>query len=212
MVHGEAFGKPFVDALMGCCTTSSNSSSSVAVDDSNKSKPRRHRRRRRSTHNPTHCVLAPLLSKRQTTEHQAYLAKLVESLSLPAVLLCHVQMSNGGPGTMSSGALIHAMDESTVEPLGFCTTGAFSQSRGRFHGLAIVGAARILRALVASATATLSSVDSVKSLKQQQQQHQHAAVLVPRMGDSQALLRQVQLRVRILDKSVWYEASLALML
>jgi Ribonucleases P/MRP protein subunit POP1/POPLD (NUC188) domain len=210
MVRGEAFGQPFVDALIGCCTTAKKNTSSFALDDSKTNKPHRHRRQRRLTQNPTHAVLAPLLSKKQATEHQGYLTKLLESLSLPAVLLCHVQISNGGPGTISSGALIHAMDESAVEALGFCTIGAFSPSRGQFYGLAIVGAARLLRALVASTTATLSPIDSVRSLKQQ---HQHAAVLVPRLGsDSQALLRQVQLRVRILDKTVWHEASLALML
>jgi hypothetical protein len=211
MVRGEAFGKPFVDALMGCCCCHTSSSySSVAVDDS-KSKPpcRLQRRPRRPTQRPTRAVLAPLLSKKQATEHHAYLTNLVESLSLPAVLLCHVQISPGGPGTISSGALIHDMDESAVEALGFCTTGAFSQSRGQFHGLAIVGAARIMRALLASAAATLSSVGTVKSLKH----HQHTAVLVPRLGDSLAVTsRQVQLRVRILDKTVWHEASLAFVL
>jgi hypothetical protein len=168
------FGKPFLDTMSGCGIVPHSSSS-----------PAHHRKRRR-VRDPTLCVSAQHLSKDQAAMHLGVCTTLSQSLSLPAVLLCHLRVL--GPGTVAVGAGLYALEPLGIH-LGFATAGAFSSSLGSFHGIGVVGAARLLE-VIASAWSS------------------GAAIISNRPGGG----KEIQLRVRVSNGTSWCESSLALLL
>ena len=87
--------------------------------------------------------------------------QLFSSLSLPAVLLCHIRII--GKGSMMVGDEVHACQikpkaEAEIapsRPIGKITASTFSSSRGIYHGTAIVGAPRLLEYLTWNAQSAL---------------------------------------------------------
>jgi hypothetical protein len=128
------FAQPFVDALNGCGQLITTS---CAITQPNRTRSRKHRRARRSND----VVQPPPLSRNQAEIWNQSCNILGSSLSLPAVLVCQVLVS--GRGTIASGATV----ELSSILLGFVTVGSFSLKRGSCHGIAVVGAARLLQAL-----------------------------------------------------------------
>eukprot|EP00980_Cylindrotheca_fusiformis_P002042 scaffold449_cov138-Cylindrotheca_fusiformis.AAC.18 len=128
-----AFAQPFVDALSGCGQRISLSRNQTG------STRRRRKHRRAGSHNGF--AKAPPLSKDQTKMWKEACTVLKSSLSLPAVLICQVQVS--GRGTIVTGATVQI---SSIT-LGYVTCGAFSLKRGSCHGIVVVGAGRLLEAL-----------------------------------------------------------------
>ena len=60
--------------------------------------------------------------------------------------MCHIQVSDRGVLQSVDQVYFGAIS------LGYITTASFSLSRGTFHGLAVVGAARLLHALESSSS------------------------------------------------------------
>ncbi|KAL3941037.1 MAG: hypothetical protein SGBAC_004543 [Bacillariaceae sp.] len=136
-----AFMQPFVQALQGCGQQPAEFSGQKAASlGANKPRKRTHRRAR-----PLNEISkAPPLPKQHSEAWKQSCLGLRSSLSLPALLVCHIQVA--GKGAMQSG------DEVYFESirLGSVTTASFSLVRGACHGIAVVGAARLLHALEAS--------------------------------------------------------------
>lgn len=130
-----AFGQPFLAALEGCGQLIRPS------NDTNPISSVRRRKRRRSTA-PNTAKQAQSLSKEQREKWRQMVQTLLDNLSLPAALQAHIRVA--GRGTLQSGGEVFVGDSFC----GFVTTGSFSPSRGMCHGLAILGAARLLQALV----------------------------------------------------------------
>jgi hypothetical protein len=168
------FGKPFMDTMSGCGIVPYSSSSST------------HRRKRRRVRDPSLPVSAQSLSKEQAAAHLGVCTTLSQSLSLPAVLLCHLRVK--GPGTVEAGAGLYALEPLGIH-LGFATAGAFSASLGAFHGIGVVGAARLLE-VIASAGSSGAAIISNR----------------PDGG------KEIQLRIRVSNGGSWCEASLALLM
>jgi hypothetical protein len=123
-----AFGQPFCNALAGCAKMAPTRDPND--DDSSKAPTRRKRWR---TRHPTQLVSAMPLSNDQAHEFTETCRVLQTSLTLPAVLSCHAQVS--GPGTILPGARLlfgnnNNEDDDDKSPLGIVTTGGFSPARG----------------------------------------------------------------------------------
>jgi hypothetical protein len=136
------FGKPFVDALVGCGHL-------PPVAPPGVSKSRRPRRRVRPSSASVHLVR---LTNDEAVAHQDVCEDLIDSLSLSALVRCHIKME--GKGTIVAGSRILASmcDEEEQTGyidclLGIAVAGAFSMSRGLVHGVGFVGAARLLHVL-----------------------------------------------------------------
>ena len=143
-----AFGLPFVQALHGSGHFESALSKQEDVHDSMQKKRRRPRRRIRPIQRS---VRALSLTGEQSMAHEDFCQALLSSLSLPALLRCHVVIE--GRGTVEPGACISVRENGTQScpgkplRLGLVAAGAFSMSRGSSHGTAFVGAARLLQCL-----------------------------------------------------------------
>ena len=129
VVARGAFIQPFINALNGCGKLK-------AVSEEKSS-----RRNRRKTRSPRETLQALPLSPQEEMAWRANCRLLTDSLSLPAVLVCHVQVD--GPGIISTGSTVK-VGSSTI---GIVTTGSFSLTRGLCHGILIVGASRFLQVL-----------------------------------------------------------------
>jgi len=159
VVRGS-FGDPFLEALEygapSLAGPSRKHDSTHLLDRS----PRRKRRCASSCF-----VIAPPLSKSDSARHESLCTALLHSLSLPALILCHVTIA--GKGTARPGTYIFAFtdvasrglqqqgsedgrDYTSSMPLGCITSGVFSPSRGSCQGIAVCGAARFLRAVASS--------------------------------------------------------------
>jgi ribonuclease P/MRP protein subunit POP1 len=169
------FGKPFIETLSGCGIVPYCSSCSPV-----------HRRKRRRVRDPRHYVSAQQLSKEQAAVHLGLCTALSQNLSLPALLICHLRVL--GPGTVAAGAGLYALEPLDVH-LGFATAGTFSSSLGSFHGIGIVGAARLLE-IIASARSS-------------------GAAIVSNRPDGG---KEIQLRIRVSNGTSWCEASLSLLI
>ena len=84
--------------------------------------------------------------------HEMTCESLLQSLSLPALIRCHIKID--GKGSVAAGARILARMFDSEEQvgyidylLGFTVAGSFSMSRGVAHGIGFVGAARLLHVL-----------------------------------------------------------------
>ena len=147
VVRGS-FGQPFCDALAGCSV----------LPYSADQKPLRRRRRR--ARRPTDLCFAAPLSRDEAFKFRERCRSLRHSLTLPAVLCCHITMV--GPGKVLPGAKILSWVGSRAqekevggcqkELIGIVTGGSFSNSRGRCHGVGFLGGARFLQDLEERAT------------------------------------------------------------
>lgn len=126
VVRGTDFGTPFEDALAA-------SGSSYRSHEISQKPPRRLRR---SLSPPF--VLAPKLSADFAESFQESCKSLIQSLSLPALLLCHITVF--GKGVIGPNDKVFCCQGE----LGIVTSGSFSPARGHFHGMAIIGASRFL--------------------------------------------------------------------
>ena len=178
------FGKPVVDMLSG----SGKVSEQTSPADQNKQVSRKRRRVKRSQE--MHHVIP--LSREEADAHISSCTSLLQSLSLPAVIACHVRVV--GAGTLRVGAAIFAKNVDSVSNLlGYMTAGVFSVARGSSHGIGVLGASRLLRAVVEAT----SSV-----------QHAQNSLAVCHMQEK----RQINLAVDIVDGTLTMKATLALLL
>ena len=149
VVRGS-FGQPFCDALAGCCQPPSSRALSQAKQKHQK------RRNRRRAELPTDLCYATPLPKSHASGFQETCRLLRQSLTLPAVLCCHVTMV--GPGNIQPGAWIlcaggtsdNTKDENGSKQgnlIGMVAGSSFSRSRGLCHGIGFLGGERFLEAL-----------------------------------------------------------------
>jgi hypothetical protein len=156
------FGDPFLAALSGCAIPTLASTSTC------------QRRRRRCTGSGALYVEAPRISAKDFARHQEMCESLLHALSLPAVLLCHVQAAE--KGSLVAGSALFPMGDDDVI-LGYMSSGAFSQSRGRCHGIAVVRAAQFLQAVADS-------------------RNRRSCVVVKRLGGTKELHLLIRFNVR----------------
>lgn len=168
------FGKPFIDTMSGCGIVPHSGNSPA------------QRRKRRRVRDPSLSVSAQRLSKEQAAVHLGVCTTLSKSLSLPAVLLCHLRVV--GPGSVAAGSGLYALEPLGIH-LGIATAGTFSSSLGAFQGIGVVGAARLLE-VIASAGSTGAAIISNR----------------PDGG------MEIQLRIRVSNEGSWCESSLALLI
>mmetsp|Transcript_16451 Transcript_16451/g.35551 ORF Transcript_16451/g.35551 Transcript_16451/m.35551 type:complete len:875 (-) Transcript_16451:39-2663(-) len=159
VVRGS-FGVPFLQLLHGCGRLHSQPGSDATENT-------RHRRPRRKVRPPNLSVHASPLSRQESQAHSNMCQQLSSSLSLPALLRCELYCE--GKGAFNIGDLIFPLDlqdsddisegselddgasnadeKSQSLPLGVVVAGGFSPSRGRYHGIGFVGAAKLMDAL-----------------------------------------------------------------
>jgi hypothetical protein len=153
------YGFPFLKLLHGCGKPFLQPANTIG---------RGSKRRPRRTVRPVNwAVCASPLSNKESELHSGLCQRLSASLSLPALLRCELYVD--GKGAINVGDLIFPMDRHDNEkgsgsfecedgaevgsgnanssPLGVVTGGGFSPSRGKCHGIAFVGAARLIKAL-----------------------------------------------------------------
>ncbi|KAG7355220.1 ribonuclease P/MRP domain containing protein [Nitzschia inconspicua] len=164
VVVRNAFGQPFVDVIE-CCTPNEilERSTSTTNEHSQQQQQQRKRKRKRRKVLPSDRVLiSPPLPRSQLESFSNLCQQLLSSLSLPAILICHVRVI--GKGTINAGDEIVGRDLT----LGRITAGTFSISRGVCHGMGVVGAARLLQYL--SRCQWCTDCEDTKNKQQQQQQ------------------------------------------
>jgi hypothetical protein len=142
-----AFADPFRATLTGVGNLPGPSTVGKASDQDNASA----RRRRRPSDTP-YCAAAPPRSAAEFVVHQEICQSLLSALTLPAVLLCHVQVL--GKGILKPRARLYRWAAETgpggadkAPLLGIVTAAAFSVARGCSHGMAVVGATAFLQAI-----------------------------------------------------------------
>jgi ribonuclease P/MRP protein subunit POP1 len=119
------FGKVLSDLLQSASNPASSSTTLPRV---------KKRRRAQAPWKPIH---VPPLSMEGTAKLEQHCHALSESLTLPAVILCHLTVH--GKGTLAPGTKVLTMCSESKEILGIVTSCSFSPSRGAFHGLAVCG-------------------------------------------------------------------------
>jgi len=148
-----AYGAPFVQAL--------HDSGHFVIAEHNEGR-RRKRRPHRRVRPPQEAVQSNPLARDAATRHKNMCQTLLSSLSLPAMLRCHVYVE--GRGTFDPQATIYqyAGDVEVLADdcfmLGCVVSGAFSTSRGSFHGTAFVGAIRFLQSFLSNPSGNTVSV------------------------------------------------------
>jgi ribonuclease P/MRP protein subunit POP1 len=136
LVRG-AFLKPFHDAWTGL----GGIKYEVQSDNARKQK------KRRKVINPVALRKIPNLPRALVDNHESFCEGLAQSLTLPATVLCHVDVD--GPGKLEIGMPLYrwSTDSSEKNPLGYVCAASFSPWRGYFHGTAVVGADTLLQAI-----------------------------------------------------------------
>jgi hypothetical protein len=142
VVRGE-FGRPFLNALAGC--------GRLPLEPNNIGRKRPRRRVRP----PSVSVQLERLADEEIEIHENTCDRLLQSLSLPALIRSHIKID--GKGTVAAGGRIVARMFDSEEQngyedylLGNTVAGSFSISRGFAHGIGFVGAARVLHVLSSS--------------------------------------------------------------
>lgn len=197
IVMRGVFCQPLLDALSGCAKLPPQNTEASSSKKSN-------RRKRRRVKCPNEFCYALPLSKQDTATHLETCVSLLRSLSLPAIVACHIIIV--GSGTLPPGATIRApAGETNTSPilLGFISAGAFSTARGGYHGIGMVGASRLLKVITAAC----------------QQQHTNistpgGAFVVQHQSNNSASSRQkIQLQVNIMHgQGTIHKAMLSLLL
>jgi len=184
-----AFASPFIQALDGfgesyrdaiACSTANNKNVDADANikgskQRKKRRPRRKSRRGNSHHksNPSACrsciIVLPPIPLTLLSQQRQYCANLISSLSIPALIRCHLIVE--GKGAIFSGMSIYT--EMNVEQeeekgnddnnnndgdngnknderishnsvLGYAVSGRFSQERGTYHGVGFISSQRFL--------------------------------------------------------------------
>ncbi len=154
-----AFGAPFAQALTSSGRFAADTE--TAVSNANNAKKRRPRRRVRPANVAAH---AEPLGDDEADAHENMCQMLLSSLSLPALLRCHISIE--GKGNLLPGATIFECNKDakmqsscgTDTTLGYVVAGSFSSNRGLCHGPGFVGARRLLHSLVKMESANTVSV------------------------------------------------------
>jgi hypothetical protein len=139
------FGRPLLDILNGAGKVADPCQS----EDGSKQK----RRKRRPTRQPNEIRHVMPLSRELAESHAQTCSTLLQSLSLPAVIACQLQVV--GTGTLKPGASICSWDEEAQPAvLGYVTAGSFSVARGCISGTGIIGASKFLGVLLEALSST----------------------------------------------------------
>ena len=155
LVRG-GFMTPFIQALNGFGQHYINTIS----DEKNQTR----RRPRRKVQANNRSIVLPPIGEDLLEEHNKFCATLLNSLSLPALLRCHLVVE--GKGTLRPGMTIACKDvdgesaeSESKQILGYVGAGGFSQTRGNFHGVGIVSSKVFLFFLRAEGHGRFMSVD-----------------------------------------------------
>ena len=155
VVVRSSFAAPFIQALNGFGNDYFLSVRKSKLGDDAKQKRRRPRRRVRGGHET---ITLPPVNASLKSQQQQFCSSLLNSLSIPALLRCHLVVE--GRGTLSPGTIISSsagdftnnngessqkVEEEDI--LGYVTSGGFSQSRGNFHSVGIISSKRFLSIL-----------------------------------------------------------------
>ena len=136
VVRGDMFKEPFVQA-MRCA---------LPIDFQNQNPANANERKKlRRKVSQKHVICVPPLRRSEREILEQHCQMLLSSLSLPALLRCHIIMT--GKGTIHAGSSIIGGDydrDTKKMLLGHVVLGAFSHSRGRCHGIGFVSAKRFL--------------------------------------------------------------------
>lgn len=147
---------PFVQALCGFGNHYFDTVYQNTSESGEENVKRRNRPRRKVRGKDTSVILPPL-DEELLQEHQTFCSKLLKSLTLPALLRCHLVAE--GKGNIKPGMIIGMNTTqkdinatiNTIQTLGYVVSGGFSQNRGRVHGVGIVSAKTFLSILSGSA-------------------------------------------------------------
>jgi len=142
------FGKPLMDAMSG------SGNVPMQLDGGPDTLKNKHVKLRRRVKQPNEVRHVLPLSSDEKEPHVTISNTLLQSLSLPAVIACHLQVV--GTGTLKPGASIHATNEEgeAADVMGCVAAAAFSVGRGLFHGTGIVGASHLLKAIVVASSSS----------------------------------------------------------
>ena len=152
MMRGS-FCTPILDAIAASGTILAGAD----VDQ----EPKRRRRRKAKPFSEI-CHVTPL-NRDEAERHMLSCKVLMQSLSLPAVIVCQLKVI--GKGTMKPGAEIHSGSEaSKPHAIGYVTASSFSAARGCIHGTGIVGASLLLRTISASISSPQQAHKSLAAL------------------------------------------------
>ncbi len=152
VVRGN-FMAPFMQALKGF---GEHYMSTIVItrkttDETSKVKSCRPRRK---IQGKSAAITLPPVNSDLLTDHHQFCASLSNSLSLPALLRCHLVVE--GKGVLRSGMQISSRFESkkcnkgddnsngNMHIIGYVNAGGFSQSRGKFHGVGILSSKKFL--------------------------------------------------------------------
>jgi hypothetical protein len=126
------------------------------------------KKRRRTTRQQWELAWAPPLSIDAANKHTIFCNNLAQSLTLPAIIMCHLTIL--GKGTVKPGTEVRTAGKRNENLLlGFVTSASFSPKRGAFHALAICGAARWINAVsTASADDALLLKETVTGTRELQ--------------------------------------------
>lgn len=161
------FGKPLVDSLSG-----SGKISMQLTSEEHDNHRRRKRRRVKQANAICHVVA---LSREEADSHLANCTALLESLSLPAVVACRLQVV--GSGTLHPGAQVFSgTGKGDSSLLGYVTAGSFSLARGSSHGIGVLGASRLLQAVIEAASSVQQSHDGLAVVQTQGNKQIHLVV------------------------------------
>jgi len=154
MVRGN-FLSPFMQALQGF---GNEYLDIINETDGRKSEGKRSRRPRRKVHPLNETIIVPPMQAATLQHHQQYCSNLLSSLTIPALLHCHLTIESRG--TMRPGMVIitNVCDSRTRKELGFVTSGGFSQSRGEVHGVGIISSEDFLSCLCSATNGDLFAV------------------------------------------------------
>lgn len=136
VVRGNMFKEPFVQAMR--CALPINFWKENHTDTTGRKKLRRKVSQK-------HVICVPPLRRTEREVFEQHCKMLLSSLSLPALLRCHVILR--GKGTIHAGSSIIGGDYDAGGKkilLGHVVLGAFSLSRGRCHGIGFISAKRFL--------------------------------------------------------------------
>ncbi len=135
---------PFIQVLAGWCPKDL-----LGCFVSNKPKQAK-RRPRRKVLDPTIPITLPPLPKQTKEKQKEYCSKLLQSLSMFALIRCHIRVI--GKGSLSAGMKISSCfnyEKRVCQEriLGFVVAGMFSPVRGISHGLAFISSCALLKIL-----------------------------------------------------------------
>jgi len=180
----DGFGESYRDAI--ACSTANNKTVDMTMNANananiegskqrKKRRPRRKSRRGNSHHksNPSACrsciIVLPPIPLTLLSQQRQYCANLISSLSIPALIRCHLIVE--GKGAICSGMSIYTEMNVELEEekgnddnnnndgdngnknderishnsvLGYAVSGRFSQERGKYHGVGFISSQRFL--------------------------------------------------------------------